>query len=659
MGDETKGSEAAIQHKKVINVSETVPPAVRRLVHIGHQSGTYRAQVNHARGIKSVDTLGFGVSTAYDVNLISEEMAKTFMKKDSEKKIEEPAKEYDKEPKGGWPGTEVVEIAKKVLKEGGGASRPAAIFVLAACCRTEGPACPAAYSFVKNLDNADDLLLFVKYSMDLTAQRSGWGSGFRRAIKAWYLERFGSLELAEQLTRFKQRHSWSHKDVLKQMHAKPKNQVQGMVFTHAMFGTDKAREVLNSIPNDDSMKKEAEEVFAYLDAASALRKIRRPKGTGIDFPQLQTAIELINKHKLCLEHCDNTLYMIPGIWEAVFERLTFTQILSFLPHLRFNRILKPEEHGLNKAVVAGLKRIHDALTRDPTEIIPPVSPALVLISMQTYRRKTSEIIPSKLWVSTKDGVLAVKNTSSVRPKPSTEPVDGLIQEFDSFDPFGNDTSEGVKIAPKNPRELPKTNQKIVDVLCKILNSSVKSLIPTRKSYIFGVGNIRDRNWCSVNQFVMTSEAAALLYLCIEESESDGTVSGYCIPDEGGPCRKLVSTGSSISNCAREIMQGMSINPTKVDAWLNWLCQEKLRADVLVLMADNVECEKDSRDKILQAMKKYRKELKMPKSKLIIICLHAETFPLIASCRKDDGILTAIGFDMHLPFVIQHFAKNDF
>ncbi|XP_046403115.1 60 kDa SS-A/Ro ribonucleoprotein-like [Ischnura elegans] len=658
MGDGTENNTTTNEEQTVdglsaeiskLHISTVVPTNIQRFLYLGKESGVYRAQADNPLGFPVVSHLDFNCLKAWDLGLFSDEMLEEYLKANKDTGVETledsliKNKENKAVPKDGWPSPNIVSLVKEILLNNKSACRPAALFVLAACARAKGPAQPAAYSLVKQLETPEDLLLFIKYAMALTPRKRGWGGGMRRAVKSWYLDRCGSMELAENITRVRQRHLWSHKDLMKQVHIKPKHAVHHIVIAHCLFGIEKAQEVFNDIPNDDPLKMEGESVLKYLQAATKLRKLKIPKGSDVDCPEVLEAVELIKAHKFTIDHCEDSMLMAPKIWEVALDNMTIRQLIVYLPILRLNRITK-NVCELTRIILVNLKNAIEMLSPgSDKKIFPPISPALVLISMQTYRRRHCEVLPSKLWFRTH----ALLKESS---EPASQPSDPAIKTNPS-QTSGEQKNSGI------PRGVPKPNGKVLELMSKLLLGTVKNMKPSGKRFAIGLGNILEKVRCLINPYVVSFEAAALIYMCIEAAEAEGAVTAYSVPAEGKPCKKLRSAGSSLPNCAREIMQGMSKTPVMVDGWLQWLSKEKVSADVLLLMTDEVHIDSESNKKLLTAFNNYKRVLKLPKAKLIIVSFVCENLP---DCSKfQDDALMIYGFDSNLPFIIQHFARGCF
>lgn len=98
------------------------------------------------------------------------------------------------------------------------------VFALAVCARQEKDENlrRKAYDAVKVIcDTPDQFILFNKFCSQISKQKddpkNGWGHGWRRAVKTWYLSK-SPMELAKIVTQYKSRYGWKHKDIIKLAH---------------------------------------------------------------------------------------------------------------------------------------------------------------------------------------------------------------------------------------------------------------------------------------------------------------------------------------------------------------------------------------------------------------------------------------------------------
>lgn len=104
------------------------------------------------------------------------------------------------------------------------------IFALAVCAQQEKNESlrTKAYGAVKHVCTCPEhFILFNKFcsqiSKQKTATKSGWGRGWRNAVKNWYLSKT-PMELAKIVTHGKSRYGWKHKDIIKLAHVPAKDE---------------------------------------------------------------------------------------------------------------------------------------------------------------------------------------------------------------------------------------------------------------------------------------------------------------------------------------------------------------------------------------------------------------------------------------------------
>ena len=110
---------------------------------------------------------------------------------------------------------------------------------------------------------------------------SGWGRAHRRAITNWYnaykdikgLDNpaDGVLKLALHVTKYKARHNWSHKDVLRLAHVKSKDLPTLFILRYITKGLKKAEEFYKD-QIQGQQNKSLNKVVEFLEAVEKLHK---------------------------------------------------------------------------------------------------------------------------------------------------------------------------------------------------------------------------------------------------------------------------------------------------------------------------------------------------------------------------------------------------
>ena len=119
------------------------------------------------------------------------------------------------------------EVIKEILafSAPGKAARPESVaFALAVCARlsTDLKTKQAAYQALSQVCSCPTQLFhFVEYAQKLSGDTTGWGRAQRKAINEWYNNR-DPKDLAIAVTQYVSRNGWSHTDLLRLAHVKPK-----------------------------------------------------------------------------------------------------------------------------------------------------------------------------------------------------------------------------------------------------------------------------------------------------------------------------------------------------------------------------------------------------------------------------------------------------
>lgn len=123
-----------------------------------------------------------------------------------------------------------------------------------------------------------DLFMFMKFAEEISREHnnaSGWGRMMRGCIAQWYLKR-SPKTLAIQLTKYKNRCGYTHRDALRLCHADPHKQedqdiLYDYLFHHAI-GSGKSFD--ERYPQDKMEKLRSSDVFKFLEATVKASKLK-------------------------------------------------------------------------------------------------------------------------------------------------------------------------------------------------------------------------------------------------------------------------------------------------------------------------------------------------------------------------------------------------
>ncbi|PSN35559.1 hypothetical protein C0J52_12499 [Blattella germanica] len=163
---------------------------------------------------------------------------------------------------------------------------------------------------------------------------TGWGGGMRRVICSWYTDK-KPLDLAECVSKYRSRHGWSHRDIIKLAHPKSKNPEIAAIFKYVIHGLEKAK--------SECTDQRAQQILTYLQNIEDFKHCEDE----------QHAARLIEIHSLTLEH-------VPGHFLKSKEVMSLDmKNLSLLQPTYIMRTTEPETK--TKSVPQPHPKIVDAL----------------------------------------------------------------------------------------------------------------------------------------------------------------------------------------------------------------------------------------------------------------------------------------------------------
>jgi 60 kDa SS-A/Ro ribonucleoprotein len=249
-------------------------------------------------------------------------------------------------------GIKALNIVKDISNQGRASSNNPAIFVLLLIL-THGSVeakRQASVDFPSIVRTGTHLFIFASY----VKQLRGWGRAIRRAIDNWYngKNRHG-LEL--QLLKYKNRESWTHKDVLRLNHVTPKTELADL-FAYAVKG---------SVSENMPMVRASQELFTK-DIAT------------------ERAIQLITENRLTHEMIPTELLAKTEIWKAILTSIPLNALLRSLGRLSANGVIK--QVGNDELVKSTLARLTNAEEVKKSRM----HPYNVLLAMLTYSKGRGE-----------------------------------------------------------------------------------------------------------------------------------------------------------------------------------------------------------------------------------------------------------------------------
>ncbi|CAG5096975.1 Similar to ro60: 60 kDa SS-A/Ro ribonucleoprotein (Xenopus laevis) [Cotesia congregata] len=495
--------------------------------------------------------------------------------------------------------TELFPITKiKQLLESGSVPKPETlIFSLAVCARQEKSEKlrQAAYNFIsEECKNPEQFMLFIEYASQLSKQSSipkhGYGHGWRSMVNKWYLSH-DVKNLAECVTKYKSRHGWKHKDIIKLSHPVTKGLGPDMqaVFKYIMFGLDKAKLEFGN-------ETKAIEILHFIERVD-------------NFRQCEDAIRAAGLIRTCnykLDHVHASLIDSPEVWEALIESMDLPTLVENLQRIHNLGLLIPTSQLTEK--------ILSAITNKDQILRSKIRPAVILMAVKTYED------PDKIPVFTKR-----------------------------------------KLGRKNKlkhRQLPNPDKRIIDALYSALNISFANIEPTGLRVLITVST---ESWkkkqithVSVDTFKpWVLEAACIIALGLLRSEDKVTVSAFTAT-EGLNARPVHLDKNATYQEAYEKMRVRVNVPPNLGKPILWAAHHRRKYDVFINVVDKM---REKYDFTSRAMDLYKKKMNLPNTRLVNWVVGTTSTYMESKYVND--VLTVCGFDVHVPKVIEAFAKRQF
>eukprot|EP00045_Choanoeca_perplexa_P006053 m.50621 g.50621 ORF g.50621 m.50621 type:complete len:529 (-) comp13442_c0_seq1:1144-2730(-) len=219
-------------------------------------------------------------------------------------------------------GEAVLQEIETISLAGQAPKQDATLFALAIVARAENrDLAKQAYALVSKVCRIPThLFMFIGFS-EMIDEATGWGRMPRKVIGDWYTSK-NAGSLAYAVTKYKQREGWSHRDVLRLAHPKPKGVAHRLIFCYITKGKEDVAKMLAEL--SDAEQEECASVVAFLAAVDTCRTATEVT---------QDIIALISKHKLAHEHMNNTLLASPQVWQTLLPSMPLTATMRNLNKL--------------------------------------------------------------------------------------------------------------------------------------------------------------------------------------------------------------------------------------------------------------------------------------------------------------------------------------
>ncbi|KAK3606060.1 hypothetical protein CHS0354_006404 [Potamilus streckersoni] len=264
-------------------------------------------------------------------------------------------------------GKELVTLIEQISLEGRAAKQEPAIFGLAICARSnDRETKKAAYDSLNKVCRIPThLFMFVKYA-EGESNGTGWGRAHRRAISKWYeeLAEHKPMVLARHITKYKKREDWSHRDLLRLSHVKPKHDCMKVITRFVIKGLEEAKKLPVEPRNEANLHK----ILTYLEATEKARKCTDEK----------LLIQLIDEQRLVREHVPTKFLNSKDVWKALLKRIPVIAMIRNLGKMTSMGLINAGSE-YEKAIV---ERLNDETLLKKAR----VHPFNVLVALNQYRK---------------------------------------------------------------------------------------------------------------------------------------------------------------------------------------------------------------------------------------------------------------------------------
>lgn len=277
------------------------------------------------------------------------------------------------------PSKTVIKILE-ISESGRAPKNDAAIFALALCMadpkwgergtNKQGP--NPAFEAIRAVCRTGTHLFQL---VELLNEWRGWGSGLTKAVGNWYTQR-PVKELEYQVTKYRQRHKFTHRDVLRLTHPEadtPEHQTVLRWITHGKEGLGELMVAPLVVKSGCAIESGCSRTYPavgplsdYLAAFEELQACTEPK----------KACVLIHAHRFGFEHVPSELLQSSEVWEALAAHMPLGATLRNLGNLTAKGVLMPL--GNNLQMVLGALQNEEAIKK------ARIHPIAVLLASGVY-----------------------------------------------------------------------------------------------------------------------------------------------------------------------------------------------------------------------------------------------------------------------------------
>lgn len=276
-------------------------------------------------------------------------------------------------------GEKAVKIIREFSVAGRTAKQDTIIFALALCCRSnDAKTKEAAYKALPDVCRIPThLFQFIKFCEEESGTGTGWGRAHRKGINRWYNgykdKPDGYRLLVLHATKYKARHGWSHKDVIRLGHVKPVDHVLTYILSWIVKGPKKTKEIHSYMFNRPDFEQTLKAAINLLEATEKAIKCTKE----------DEMTKLIIDHNLTREHVPTELLKSKEIWLALLRHMPMTAMIRNLGKMTSLNLLEVGSFGEELVV----QKLNDELLLKKARI----HPFNMLVALYQYQKGQGEL----------------------------------------------------------------------------------------------------------------------------------------------------------------------------------------------------------------------------------------------------------------------------
>lgn len=250
-------------------------------------------------------------------------------------------------------GIKTVEMIVESSEKGRGKSNNPALFALSIACADDQRWVrqAAMLAIPRVARTGTHLFIFLNYVQSMR----GWGRGLRRAVANWYQSK-DEGSVAYQITKYRSRYGWTHRDVFRKAHPNPLTESRSALYHYIAKGWD---EIGPEPPEINALKI----IWAYEKAKTCSNPA--------------DIAELINQFGLSWEMIPTEHLKNPIIWQALLHKMPLHALVRNLGRMTANGAINPMTQQVDQVV--------SKLSDRELVVKSRLHPLATMVAMKTYQ----------------------------------------------------------------------------------------------------------------------------------------------------------------------------------------------------------------------------------------------------------------------------------